>query len=75
MNKYKFGKGMEIKRFFADAENFDGKYIVVDGEEFVHMSKVLRHKVGYQIIVNLDDGKDYNCTIRKLISVIGNRFF
>ncbi|MDE6472099.1 MAG: 16S rRNA (uracil(1498)-N(3))-methyltransferase [Clostridia bacterium] len=57
---------MEIKRFFADVENFDGRYIIVDGEEYVHMSKVLRHKVGYQIIVNLDDGKDYYCVIREM---------
>lgn len=57
---------MEIKRFFVDAENYDGKNITVDGEEYVHMSKVLRHKVGYQIIVNLDDGKDYYCVIREM---------
>ncbi|MDE5756046.1 MAG: 16S rRNA (uracil(1498)-N(3))-methyltransferase [Clostridia bacterium] len=57
---------MEIKRFFANANNFDGRYIIVDGEEYTHMSKVLRHKVGYQIIVNLDDGKDYYCTIREM---------
>ena len=57
---------MEIKRFFADAKNFDGRYIIIDGEEYTHLSKVLRHKVGYQIIVNLDDGKDYYCTIREM---------
>ena len=57
---------MEIKRFFANANNFDGRYIIIDGEEYTHMSKVLRHKVGYQIIVNLDDGKDYNCTIKEM---------
>lgn len=57
---------MEIKRFFANAENYDGKNIIIDGEEYVHMSKVLRHKVGYQIIVNLDDGKDYYCVIKDM---------
>ncbi len=57
---------MEIKRFFADAKDYDGRYILVDGEEYTHMSKVLRHKVGYQIIVNLDDGKDYCCVIREM---------
>lgn len=55
---------MEIKRFFAN--NFDGRYIIIDGEEYTHLSKVLRHKVGYQIIVNLDDGKDYYCTIKEM---------
>ncbi len=54
---------MEIKRFFANQDSFDDKYIIIDGEEYLHMSKVLRHKVGYKIIVNLDDGKDYYCSI------------
>ncbi|MDE7348311.1 MAG: 16S rRNA (uracil(1498)-N(3))-methyltransferase, partial [Clostridia bacterium] len=57
---------MEIKRFFADLKDFDGRYILVSGEEYTHMSKVLRHKVGYRIIVNLDDGKDYHCTITEM---------
>lgn len=57
---------MELKRFFASADNYDGKNIVVDGEEFVHMTRVLRHKVGYKIIVNLDDGKDYFCTLKEI---------
>lgn len=57
---------MEIKRFFANAKDFDGRYIIIDGEEYNHMSKVLRHKLGYQIIVNLDDGKDYHCVITQM---------
>ena len=57
---------MELKRFFANANNFDGRYILIDGEEYTHMSKVLRHKVGYQIIVNLNDGKDYYCIIKEM---------
>lgn len=54
---------MELKRFFASAEDFDGRYITLEGEEFEHMTKVLRHKVGFKIIVSLNDGKDYFCTI------------
>lgn len=54
---------MELKRFFASAEDFDGRYITLEGEEFEHMTKVLRHKAGYKIIVSLNDGKDYYCTI------------
>lgn len=57
---------MELKRFFAKPENFDGANIVIDGEEFAHMTKVLRHKVGYRIIVSLDDGKDYFCTVNRI---------
>lgn len=54
---------MELKRFFASAEDFDGRYITLEGEEFEHMTKVLRHKVGFKIIVSLNDGKDYCCSI------------
>lgn len=57
---------MELKRFFASADDFDGKYITIEGEEFTHMTKVLRHKIGYKIIVNLDDGKDYYCAITQI---------
>ncbi|MDE7337511.1 MAG: 16S rRNA (uracil(1498)-N(3))-methyltransferase, partial [Clostridia bacterium] len=57
---------MEIKRFFAEKEDYDGNNIKIYGEEFAHMTKVLRHKVGYKIIVNLDDGKDYECTLTEI---------
>ena len=57
---------MEIKRFFANSDDFDGSNIKIYGEEFNHMTKVLRHKVGYKIVVNLDDGKDYNCTLTQI---------
>lgn len=57
---------MELKRFFANKSNYSGDTIIIDGEEFLHMTKVLRHKVGYKIIVNLDDGMDYYCHITKL---------
>ncbi|MDE6189226.1 MAG: 16S rRNA (uracil(1498)-N(3))-methyltransferase [Clostridia bacterium] len=57
---------MEIKRFFANAEDYDGSQIAISGEEFTHMTKVLRHKVGYKIIVNLNDGKDYYCSIERI---------
>ncbi|MDE5990688.1 MAG: 16S rRNA (uracil(1498)-N(3))-methyltransferase [Clostridia bacterium] len=59
---------MEIKRFFANSQDNDGSNIKIYGEEFTHMTKVLRHKVGYKIIVNLDDGKDYNCTLTEINS-------
>ncbi len=59
---------MEIKRFFADAADFDGNRILIYGDEFIHLTKVLRHKVGYKIIVNLDDGNDYNCVLSEIRS-------
>lgn len=57
---------MEIKRFFANIQDFDGRSITIYGEEFLHMTKALRHKVGYKIIVSLDDGKDYYCSLAQI---------
>ena len=57
---------MEIKRFFLDNSAFDGEKFVITGEECYHMIKVLRHKVGYRIIVCLNDGYDYYSTIASI---------
>ena len=54
---------MEIRRFFVPNEAAYDNYITIDGDQFVHMTKVLRYKVGYQLIICLDDGCDYLCTI------------
>lgn len=50
---------MEIKRFFADKSDYADGFIIIDKDEFVHLTKVLRHKIGYKVIVNLNDEKDY----------------
>lgn len=55
---------MEIKRFFAD--RIEGNRVVIEGSEFLHMTKVLRHKEGYRIIANVQDGIDYHCTIDRI---------
>lgn len=57
---------MEIRRFFADIENFNGKNITIFGDEFLHLKNVLRMKVGYKLIVCLNDGKEYHSTIEKI---------
>lgn len=54
---------MEIKRFFAPQSALINNTITIDGDEYYHLFKVLRHKVGFKIIVSLEDGKDYYCTI------------
>ncbi|MEG1394539.1 MAG: RsmE family RNA methyltransferase [Clostridia bacterium] len=56
---------MEIKRFFLNSACVDNRF-VIDGEEFEHLTKVLRYKVGYQAIICNDDGKDYLCTIESI---------
>ena len=57
---------MEIRRFFVPNEAAYDNYITIDGEQFTHMIKVLRYKVGYQLILCLDDGLDYHCTIMEI---------
>lgn len=58
---------MEIKRFYANLNNFTDGNVLLDGDEFYHMTKVLRHKIGYKIIVsNNVDGKDYYCIITRI---------
>lgn len=57
---------MEIRRFFVNPSQIrDGK-IIVDGDEFSHMTKVLRYKVGYKAIVCANDGIERLCTIEEI---------
>ena len=57
---------MEIRRFFVDKSAVaDGK-IVVKGDEFLHMTKVLRYKVGFKAIVCANDGVENLCTIQEI---------
>lgn len=57
---------MEIRRFFINKDNFDGVNAIVDGDEFIHATKVLRQKVGYSIIVCMGDGFDYFAEITNI---------
>ncbi len=54
---------MEIRRFFTTPEYIDGDVVTLVGDEFLHMTKVLRYKVGYKAIVCANDGKERLCTI------------
>lgn len=58
---------MDIKRFYVSPELFDGDMIRIEGGEFNHLTRVLRHKVGYKIIVCNDaDGIDYYAEITEI---------
>lgn len=55
---------MEIRRFYVETGDISDGIITVKGDEFVHMTKILRHKVGYKIVVNNNfDGYDYYAAI------------
>lgn len=57
---------MEIRRFFVTPDKIVDNEIIVDGDEFQHMTKVLRYKVGFKAIVCANDGYEHSCTITKL---------
>ncbi|NLZ25758.1 MAG: 16S rRNA (uracil(1498)-N(3))-methyltransferase [Clostridiales bacterium] len=57
---------MEIRRFFAPVSARRGNSIFLSGEEFHHLTKVLRYKEGYKAIIYLNDGKEYHCTIKRI---------
>lgn len=55
---------MEIRRFYVDKGDIADGFVTVKGDEYIHMTKILRHKVGYKIIVNNNlDGFDYYAVI------------
>lgn len=56
---------MDLKRFFTD-EKVDGSKIILRGAEFIHATKVTRHKVGYKIIICDNTNKDYYSTIQEI---------
>lgn len=56
---------MDIRRFYVSIDDITDNVVTICGDEFLHITKVLRYKKGYQIIVcNNNDGKDYYCTIK-----------
>lgn len=55
---------MEIRRFYIAPNYFERDRVIINGDDYEHMTKVLRHKVGYKIIVNNNvDGIDYHAEI------------
>lgn len=57
---------MELRRFFVSDSDIDGDSITVRGDEFRHMTKVLRLKKGFKAIVCANDGKERHCVIDKI---------
>ena len=57
---------MEIRRFFTNETALNADTITLTGDEFLHMTKVLRYKVGFKAIVCLNDGYERHCTITEI---------
>lgn len=54
---------MEIRRFFVSQSDIAYGFVTVHGDEFSHMTRVLRYKVGFKAIVCANDGIEYLCTV------------
>lgn len=52
-----------MKRFFGKKLN---NQILIDGDEFIHLKKVLRMQEGDKVIASINDENDYYCTIARL---------
>ncbi len=58
---------MDIKRFYVDIVDINNGNITIKGDEFNHLTRVLRYKVGFKLIAcNNHDGFDYLSTIVKI---------
>ncbi len=57
---------MEIRRFFVNPSDINEGVITISGDEFLHMTKVLRYKVGFKAIVCANDGVERLCTIERV---------
>lgn len=57
---------MEIRRFFVSKRDIADKIVTLTGDEFLHMTKVLRYKVGYKAIVCANDGIERLCTVSEI---------
>ena len=54
---------MEIRRFFVSQSDIADNTVTLRGDEFLHMTKVLRYKVGYKAVVCANDGVEHTCTV------------
>ena len=57
---------MELRRFFVSPSDVGEDIVTVRGDEFSHMTRVLRMKPGFKAIVCADDGKERYCTLREI---------
>ena len=54
---------MEIRRFFVNHSHINGKTVTLTGDEFYHMTKVLRYKEGYKAVILANDGIERLATV------------
>lgn len=57
---------MEIRRFYSDDMDWLDETFTLWGDEFLHMTKVLRYKVGYKAIVFSNTGQEFLCRVDEI---------
>ena len=57
---------MEIKRFFVNSDAISDNKITITGDEHIHLSAVLRFRVGYKLIVCDNSGVDYHAVVESI---------
>ena len=57
---------MELRRFYISKEAIQGDTAIVQGEEYRHITGVLRFRVGYQLILCDGSGRDFYCTVTSI---------
>lgn len=57
---------MEIRRFFVNPSDINGATVTLSGDEFHHMTKVLRYKEGYKAVILANDGIERHAVVTKI---------
>lgn len=57
---------MEIRRFFVDKKDIIDNTVTLTGDEFYHMTKVLRYKVGYKAVILANDGIERHSVVEEI---------
>ena len=55
-----------MKKFFIEKENLQNERAVISGDEFFHLSKVLRSQVGEKVRILVGDEFVYNAEIESI---------
>lgn len=58
---------MKYKRYYTEKEIIVGSPFVLDGEEFLHLSQVMRTRVGETVTLFNGDGFDYNGKVTEIL--------
>ena len=56
-----------IELYYSEPEKFSAEFVTIDGDEFYHITKVMRHKTGDEIYVTNGRGKIYQTKLSSIL--------